>query len=91
LQFIIVEFILSIILVYLLSPHSWNTFNRSHFSHLTLVHNIPPYLPSYTFPYILPLPLVPTPRQDLFHQEEIYSEELTHWRPSSTDGLVSVW
>jgi hypothetical protein len=27
----------------------------------------PSYSPSYTIPYILPLPLVPTPRGDLFY------------------------
>jgi hypothetical protein len=57
----------SIIFLYPL-PHSQNSFNRSHFSifiHECLIfHHI--HLPTL-FPYILPLPLVPTPRQDLLY------------------------
>jgi hypothetical protein len=48
-------------------PHSWNSFNMSHFSifihEYIIFHHIHPPTP---FPYVLPLPLVPTPRQDLF-------------------------
>jgi hypothetical protein len=65
-HFNIVEFIPSIILLYL-SSHSYNSFNRSHSS--IFIHEyiiFPPYSPPTPFAYI-PLPLVPIPRQDLFY------------------------
>jgi hypothetical protein len=52
LYYIIVEFTSSIILVYLHSPHSWNSFNRSHFPVFIRKYMIsPPYSPSYTLFY----------------------------------------
>jgi hypothetical protein len=36
------------------------------------VHNILPYSPHSPFPYVLPLPLVPTPRQDLFYHPVLH-------------------
>jgi hypothetical protein len=51
-----------------LSPHSWNIFNRSHFSIFIHENTIfPPYSPPFPFPYKLPIPLVLFPGQDLFY------------------------
>jgi hypothetical protein len=56
LQYIIVEFTPSIILLYSVLPHSWNSFNRSHFSIYLHVYIVfPPFLPSYTLSLYLPL------------------------------------
>jgi hypothetical protein len=49
-------------------PHSWNSFNLSHFS--IFIHEyiiFPLYSPSYTLFLYLPSPIVTIPRQDLFH------------------------
>jgi hypothetical protein len=50
-------------------PHSWNSFNIYHFSTYTHVYTVfAPYSFSFTFHYLLSIPMVPTsPRQDLFH------------------------
>jgi hypothetical protein len=57
---------LSTILLYLSSPHSWNSFNRCHF--YTWVHSISTIF-TLLHPFLLsfPLPLASTPRQDLFY------------------------
>jgi hypothetical protein len=58
------------IILYCSHPHSWNSFDRSHFSIFIHEHIIfPLYSPSYTF-CLQPPPtpaLVPTPRQELFY------------------------
>jgi hypothetical protein len=59
LQYVIVEFAPSIIL-YPLSPHSWNSFNTSHFSFSYMCAQY--FHPPTPFPYILPFPLVPIPQ-----------------------------
>jgi hypothetical protein len=49
-------------------PHSWNSFNRSHFS--IYIHEYMIFAlrsPSCTVSLYLPHTLVPTPRQDLFY------------------------
>jgi hypothetical protein len=68
LQYIGVEFTPSIFLLYALSPHSWNSFNRSHFSvYIRMYTILAQYSPFYLFS---PHPPHPTstnpPRQDLF-------------------------
>jgi hypothetical protein len=51
------------------SLHSWNSFNRCHFSIFIHVYIIfPPYSPPTPFPFLFPPPTgVPTPRQDLLY------------------------
>jgi hypothetical protein len=46
-------------------PHSWNSFNRSHFS--IFIHGC--IIFHHIYPLLLPLPLLPTPipRQELFY------------------------
>jgi hypothetical protein len=56
LQYILVRFTLSDILLLPLS-HSWNSFNRSHFSIFIHEYRIFPHIhPLSPLPYILPLP-----------------------------------
>jgi hypothetical protein len=59
----------TIILLYPPSPHSWNSFNRSHFFHLhTWVHNIfTTFILLHPFLIFSPIPLVTNLRQDLFY------------------------
>jgi hypothetical protein len=77
LQYFIVEFTPSILLHYVPSPHSWNSFNTSHFSIFIYEYIIfLPYSPSYTLSlYPPPLPQVPIPRQDLLDQVFL----MYHW------------
>jgi hypothetical protein len=65
---VLVNFTSSIILLYYLSPHSWNSFNRPHFFVFICEYIIfPPYSLSFTFSFYTPLFYWYLARQDLFY------------------------
>jgi hypothetical protein len=67
LEYNLVVFTPSIILLYTPSPHSWNSFSKSHFS--IFIHEyimFPPYSPSYILSLYSPPLSDTTLQQDLF-------------------------